>query len=172
MVLTIKAISYKGEPLVSPLTAVFEKHGGTLGRSSDNHLVLADEEKVVSGEHGVIKYENESYYYIDMSLNGTQVTNRNQLLHHEKILIKDQDALQIGDFDLVLCLSSKASEAPTDRHDCRQDALSISMFALCSDIGERLKAKLDFVLCVYFFRVWHVNLYVVFFCVSQHCLSS
>jgi type VI secretion system FHA domain protein len=128
MVLTIKAISYKGQPLVSPLTAVFEKHGGTLGRSSDNHLVLADEEKIVSGEHGIIKYENESYYYIDMSLNGTQVTNRNQVLHHEKILIKDQDALQVGDYDLELRLSSEASEASTDRHEHRQDALSISMF--------------------------------------------
>jgi len=128
MVLTIKAISYKGQPLVSPLTAVFDKHGGTLGRSTDNHLVLADEEKVVSGEHGIIKYENGSYYYIDMSLNGTQVTNRNQVLHHKKILIKDQDALQVGDYDLVLRLSSEASEAPADQHDSRQDALSISMF--------------------------------------------
>ena len=112
----------------SPLTAVFDKHGGTLGRSTDNHLVLADEEKVVSGEHGIIKYENGSYYYIDLSLNGTQVTNRNQVLHHKKILIKDQDALQVGDYDLVLRLSSEASEAPMDRHDSQQDALSISMF--------------------------------------------
>lgn len=117
MALTIKAIRYKGQSLSPPIEAVFDEQGGTLGRAPTNHLVLADDEKVVSGEHATIKYENGGYVYIDSSLNGTLVTNRNRRIHHDKIRLKDQDTLQIGEYDLVLTISGEALET--------EDALSI-----------------------------------------------
>ena len=110
MVLTITALRYKGRPLDSPLSAVFQQQGGKLGRASGNHFVLDDEEKVVSGEHAIIAYENGDYFYIDTSLNGTQITNRNKRIHRDKILLKDRDELQIGDYELILSISPDASE--------------------------------------------------------------
>jgi type VI secretion system protein len=122
MVLTIKAIKYKGQPLASPLEAVFDHQGGKLGRSSNNHLVLADEEKFVSGEHAVIEYDNEygGFYYIDTSLNGTQFTSRNQRIHNTKILLQDQDELRVGDYDLVLSIAPGELDTSHDRH-CEKD---------------------------------------------------
>jgi type VI secretion system FHA domain protein len=128
MVLTIKAISYKGQPLISPIEAVFDEQGGTLGRSPSNHLVLMDNEKVVSGEHGTITYENGSYYYIDTSLNGTRVTNRNQRIHHQKIRLKDDDKLQVGEYHLVLSISGNSIHPSSHHPQPAQDPLSLSMF--------------------------------------------
>jgi type VI secretion system FHA domain protein len=128
MALTIKAISYKGQPLISPIEAVFDKQGGTLGRSPRNRLVLMDNEKVVSGEHATITYENGSYYYIDTSLNGTRITNRNQRIHHEKIRLKDDDKLQVGEYHLVLTISGNATQRPSDDSEPVQDPLLLSIF--------------------------------------------
>lgn len=128
MVLTIKAISYKGQPLISPLEAVFDEQGGTLGRSSGNHLVLTDNEKVISSKHGSITYENGSYYYFDTSLNGTRVTNRNQRIHHEKIRLKDNDKLQVGEYHLVLSISGNTIHPSSHHPQPAQDPLPLSMF--------------------------------------------
>lgn len=128
MVLTIKAISYKGQPLIPPIEAVFDEQGGTLGRSSSNHLMLTDNEKVVSGEHAAITYENGSYYYSDTSLNGTFVTNRNQRIHHEKVRLEDDDKLQVGEYHLVLSISEKATHRSSRHPEVTPDSLSLSMF--------------------------------------------
>lgn len=113
---------------MSPIEAVFDEQGGTLGRSSGNHLVLTDNEKVVSGEHGTITYENGSYYYIDTSLNGTRVTNRNQRIHHEKIRLSDDDKLQVGEYHLVLSISGNTIHRSSHHPQSAQDPLSLSMF--------------------------------------------
>lgn len=128
MLLTIKAVSYKGESLIPPLSAVFDDKGGTLGRSLGNHLVLADDEKVISGEHAIIQYENGSYYYIDTSLNGSLIINRNEKVHNTKILLKDQDQLRIGDYDLVLSISGEASDTPPPLSGLSPDPLTFSVF--------------------------------------------
>ncbi len=113
---------------MSPIEAVFDEQGGTLGRSSVNHLVLTDNEKVVSGEHATITYENGCYYYIDTSLNGTRVTNRNKLIHHDKIRLQDDDKLQVGEYHLVLSISGNASHHLSHRPKSDMDPLSLSMF--------------------------------------------
>jgi type VI secretion system FHA domain protein len=125
MSLTIKATRYKGQPLHPPIEAVFDEQGGTLGRAPTNHLVLTDDEKVVSGEHATIKYENGGYIYIDSSLNGTLITNRNRRIHHDEIRLRDRDTLQIGEYDLVLTISGESLEMPAQQPLDAEDALSI-----------------------------------------------
>ena len=110
MTLTIKVIYYKEKPLNTPLNATFNEKGGTVGRSEDNHLVLADDEKVVSSIHAAIEYQNGCYYFVDNSLNGTQIINRNQLVHHKKIRLYDQDKLRIGDYDLLINVTDEDYE--------------------------------------------------------------
>lgn len=127
MVLTIKAIRYRGQPLIPPIEAVFDEQGGTLGRSPGNHLVLKDDEKFVSGEHATIKHENGGYVYIDSSLNGTLVTNRNQRVHHEKICLKNQDTLLVGEYELVLTIPGEPPETPHNSPPFSEDALPLSI---------------------------------------------
>jgi type VI secretion system protein len=110
MKLTIKAVIYKEKPLEPPLTAVFDQRGGSVGRSKGNHLVLADNEKVVSSTHANIKYQNGGYYYVDNSLNGTLFINRNQLVRHKKIQLQDKDRLQIGDYDLLINITGQNAD--------------------------------------------------------------
>ena len=110
MKLTIKAVNYKEELLDPPLTAVFDQKGGSVGRAEDNHLVLADNEKVVSSIHANIEYQNGCYYYVDNSLNGTLLINRNQLVRHKKIQLHDQDKLQIGDYDLLINITGEDAD--------------------------------------------------------------
>lgn len=129
MTLTIKVISYEGKPLEAPLSAVFDKHGGTLGRSSDNHLVLADNEKFISSEHAIIKHENDGYYYYDTSLNGSLIPNRNLKIHNNKILLKDQDELRIGDYDLIVNIADEASQSLSETWSSPSaEDLSLSIF--------------------------------------------
>ena len=113
MVLTLKAVRYKGQPLESPLAAVFDKQGGKLGRSGNNVFVLPDEEKVVSGEHAVIAFKDGKFYYTDTSLNGTRMANRNKTLHHQEILLEDQDTLEIGDYELILNIGKETNDTPS-----------------------------------------------------------
>ncbi len=118
MSLTIEVIGYKEVPLSTPFSATFDQSGGTLGRSPDNHLVLEDEEKVVSTIHGIIEYENGAYYYMDNSLNGTHIlnganlSNRNKWVRHEKIQLNDKDQLQIGDYDLTISIEGDNADFP------------------------------------------------------------
>jgi type VI secretion system FHA domain protein len=83
--------------------------------------VLSDNEKVVSGEHATITYENGSYYYIDTSLNGTRITTRNKRIHHDKILLEDNDQLQIGEYQLALSISVNAVHRSPDPPQVVQD---------------------------------------------------
>ncbi len=110
MKLTLKAIRYKSNLLVSPLKATFGENGGTIGRSSTNHYVLEDEEKVVSNQHAVIQFEEGSYYFQDKSLNGTLFTNPDRWIHHEKMELQDQQTLFIGDYEVVVTLCCEPSE--------------------------------------------------------------
>jgi type VI secretion system protein ImpI/type VI secretion system protein len=130
MTLTLKAIRYKGQLLNSPPAAVFDKQGGKLGRSGDNALVLPDEEKVVSGEHAAIAFDDGKYYYIDTSLNGTRMADRNKTIHHEKILLEDQETLEIGDYELMLSIDKGTTNAPSRESNSAENQLSLSAFDL------------------------------------------
>jgi type VI secretion system FHA domain protein len=116
MALTIKAISYKGHPLDSPIEVVFDEKGGTVGRSPRNDLVLMDNEKVVSGEHATITYEDGSYHYTDTSLNGTRVTNRDKWVRHDKIRLEHDDKLQIGEYLLALSIAGNNAQRSPSGH--------------------------------------------------------
>lgn len=128
MVLKLKAVRYKGQLLKSPLAAVFDKKGGKLGRSGDNAFVLPDEEKVVSGEHAVITFKDGKFHYLDTSLNGTRMVGRNKTIHHQEILLEDQDTLEIGDYELILSIEKQTTGTPSQGSISAENQLSLSAF--------------------------------------------
>jgi hypothetical protein len=61
MALFLEVISYRGTPPLDSVSARFDEGGGSIGRSSDNHLTLPDQDKIISRRHGDICYENGEF---------------------------------------------------------------------------------------------------------------
>jgi type VI secretion system FHA domain protein len=138
MPLTIKVLSYKGLPPEEPLSACFDRQGGTLGRISENHFVLPDPDRYVSRKHAYISYENGYYCLTDTSTAGTFVTNKDLLLHRNKTQLANGDALRIGDYDLVVSiLSNDALEATP--YSATSQAKDFSFFNFDEDLSAKGK---------------------------------
>ncbi len=114
MPLILRVLSYKGRRPEKLLSTSFDQQGGTLGRYSRNNLVLYDPEKIVSGRHAEIKYENGLYYLVDDSTNGTCIYNRDIVLRHESTLIKNGDRLKIGDYELIVNIDTAGSSSSNE----------------------------------------------------------
>ena len=52
-------------------THTFTTQGGTLGRAHENNWVLEDPERFISSRHSQILCENNEFYLVDLSTNGT-----------------------------------------------------------------------------------------------------
>jgi type VI secretion system FHA domain protein len=104
MALTLKILSFKRDPAQETLSASFDQQGGSVGRSAENHFVLADPEKYVSRKHAVISFENGVYYLTDTSTAGTYVTNKDLHVHRNRVQLSDGDTLRIGDYDLMVSI--------------------------------------------------------------------
>ena len=127
MSLTLQVISYKGQPPPEQLEGSFDQYGGTIGRFPENrknHLTLPDPDKFISRKHALIKYENGSYYLTDTSLDGTYILNRNQRVHRSTVQLCDGDQLKIGDYDLIVRISSrgKFEQTPPTSPDLAEGA--------------------------------------------------
>ncbi|MFO7642765.1 MAG: type VI secretion system-associated FHA domain protein TagH [Desulfosarcina sp.] len=106
MVLILKVTAHQNQRLPKPQVAEFNSKGGSIGRRSDNDLVLLSDS--VSRRHAFIRYENGSFYYDDDSTNGTIVRNRNRVLNRSRIQLEDGDVLEIGDFEVYVAISKRA----------------------------------------------------------------
>ncbi|GAC1305437.1 MAG: type VI secretion system-associated FHA domain protein TagH [Steroidobacteraceae bacterium] len=101
MTLRLSIVSEHGSSLGALSTKVFAKTGGSIGRAADNHWILPDPERYLSGKHARIDYEDGEYRLTDTSSNGTFINGgkaplgRNQQ-HH----IKDGDRVRLGDYEV------------------------------------------------------------------------
>lgn len=102
MQLILKVLSYKGLPLPNQLSAEFTTQGGSIGRHADNTLVLADVEKIVSGRHASIVYENGQFWINDTSANGTYLINAAQNLEKQQAALQNHEILRIGEYEILV----------------------------------------------------------------------
>lgn len=105
--------AYKGEELQHGTAYELEKIVTTLGRATENDIVLADEDKVISRYHATVRYSDGTYTLIDNgSSNGTSV-NGQPLDKQSPRMFQDGDHVTIGDYELVyyapLSISSEAT---------------------------------------------------------------
>jgi type VI secretion system FHA domain protein len=95
LMMTIKAISYNGQPTEAPIQAEFDEAGGVLGRAQGNAMVLPDPGRHVSRMHASIDFHAGRYLIRDLSsaspvyLNGAPLCNGDeaQLHHGDRIAI-------------------------------------------------------------------------------------
>jgi type VI secretion system protein len=105
MPLRIDVLKFRGQAVAEPASVVFDRHGGTVGRASDNRLVLPDEG--VSRKHVQISFENGRYYLTDDSTNGTLICNSDLLVHFGKVELADGDILRIGDYEVSVDITEE-----------------------------------------------------------------
>ena len=74
-----------------------------IGRAADNDLVLADEERLLSKTHCVIRQEAGRYVVLDRSTNGTFLNGaRERLRPGETAALRPGDAIGLGQFTLTV----------------------------------------------------------------------
>ena len=124
MSLSVKVISYKRQPPVSPMSMPFNREGGTIGRlpEPENKFHLPDPDRYISRKHAVIRYENGCYYLTDTSAAGTFFTNKNITVHQDSTQLTDGDRLRIGDYELLVSITdSGVFDTPSFEDSSRED---------------------------------------------------
>ncbi|MBL3526508.1 MAG: type VI secretion system-associated FHA domain protein TagH [gamma proteobacterium endosymbiont of Lamellibrachia anaximandri] len=112
MKLCLNVTTYRNQPPVTPLSAVFDEQGGTLGRSAGNLFVLPDPERFISGKHAAIVFRDGSFFITDTSTNGIYVGGSEQPLGRSNSApLGNGDHLQIGDYEIEIVLEGDAGAA-------------------------------------------------------------
>jgi len=113
LVLTITEQS--NNPDVEVQQKVFDRSGGTIGRSSTNNWVLPDKKRFVSSYHARIYCEASDFYLLDISTNGVYVNKMNYPLGAGKrVKLAEGDWLRIGEYNIAVSLNEKAQSTPAD----------------------------------------------------------
>lgn len=90
-----------GSPLLDQTFALSD--GDSLGRNSDNKIVLADEQRVISSRHAQLKQTGSELVLIDQSTNGTFYNGSPDAIGKNNTqVLSDGDLINIGDYQLSL----------------------------------------------------------------------
>jgi type VI secretion system protein len=103
MTLILSIVAYKQQPPAQPCAERYFDGIVSIGRTSDNTLVLQDPEKSVSRKHCVITPQGGSYQISDRSRNGTFINSASEPVGTEwSVLLQDGDRLRLGDYDILV----------------------------------------------------------------------
>lgn len=107
----IVVVRYNNAPPVHPLSAVFDRDGGTVGRSEDNQFVLADPKHHVSRLQARIISDGELHAITNLSHANPTVLNGTELACDVAYPLKAGDEIRIG----LYVLRALAATAPVYR---------------------------------------------------------
>jgi FHA domain-containing protein len=92
----ITAVSYNNVPLSPPLSAIFGRAGGTLGRSEENSFVLPDSRHIVSRMQAEIRTDGSQNVISNLSRATPITVNGVELNYGEESPLKAGDEIHIG----------------------------------------------------------------------------
>lgn len=111
--ITIKAVSFDGQPMSTDLAAEFGEQGGVIGRATGNALVLPDPERFVSRAHAAISFRDGRYVIRDLSSVSPVQVNGVPLGNGREAQLSHGDELRIGAYALqVLPEAAHAYQDP------------------------------------------------------------
>ncbi len=106
MPLSLKIVTFKGQPFNRDENVIFDKSGGTVGRSDENTLVLPDPEKFVSRRHASITFENGQYILSDSSLSGTYVNTQEEPIGNKALPLVHAMRLRMGEYEILVSITA------------------------------------------------------------------
>jgi type VI secretion system FHA domain protein len=120
MHLTLAVETYQGIPTDAPLSCRFGAAGGTIGRGSDNTLVLPDAAKTVSRVHARIDWTEDGWRLADLGSNPSRLNGR-PLSAGQSARLASGDRLEMGGYRLDVRTMERAPaeafDAPPGVHD-------------------------------------------------------
>jgi len=120
MGLYLKVLRLGDDFLDYDLSATIASSGGSIGRAQGNTLVLPDKEGFVSRTHAKIEAEDDVFFVLDCSSNGTLVLEpipgdveesyNEVFVHQAKRQLVDGGYIVIGDFEIQLQYTQQADD--------------------------------------------------------------
>jgi type VI secretion system FHA domain protein len=110
MPITLTVQTHRAAPPAEPLSASFDRLGGTIGRSPGNGLVLDDPGKYISRNHAKIEFQDGGYCLADIGANPSLVNGR-PVGNGRQAPLSDGDAVVIGPYLLVVAISPEEGMA-------------------------------------------------------------
>ncbi len=112
MDLLLEIISHQCHSLPAERTRfTFKAAGGTIGRNRVCDWHIDDPERLISGIHSSIAFENNHFYIRDNSTNGLFVNNQTQPLGDQVHMISNGDQFSLGQFDIRASLIADQNRA-------------------------------------------------------------
>jgi|GEM_PF-1030645 len=100
MELVLEVVSSEQYLLGDNARKTFFAAGGVIGRSSDCDWVIPDQNRHLSGRHGVISFDGGAFYIEDISTNGVFVNDRSVPMDkHQAVPLAHQDLIVMGEIE-------------------------------------------------------------------------
>ncbi|MEO3878925.1 type VI secretion system-associated FHA domain protein TagH [Rheinheimera fenheensis] len=148
MLLELSVLSYHRLSPRQVAVKRFDSQGGSLGRSEQADWYLPDPERVVSGVHAIISYQQGQFRITDQSTNGLFVNRsveplgqgNSHSLHHGDILCLGDYEIQVALIDSVSAeksaehslIAENTQKPPLNRHSDVATGLTIGQAAAAS----------------------------------------
>ncbi len=109
MTLTLEVKQIAGSAPPEAIAVNFDEQGGSIGRRQDNDWVLSDPERIISGRHALISFDNGRFFITDMSSNGVFLNQTETPLgKQERAPLQQGDTLLIGEYEIGVSLHEQA----------------------------------------------------------------
>jgi FHA domain-containing protein len=92
----LTAVSYNNQASLTPLSAVFGREGGTLGRSDENFFVLPDPKNLISRVQASVKSDGSHHTITNLSQASPILLNGKELEFDREYAFNAGDEMQIG----------------------------------------------------------------------------
>jgi FHA domain-containing protein len=139
----LTAVSYNNQASLAPLSAVFSRDGGTLGRSEDNYFVLPDPKNLISRVQASVKSDGSRHTIINLSQANPILLNGSEIDFNREYAFNAGDEIQIGLYILraELHLAAIDGDAPAGKQTVSHaQTLELHTIPLHNDLAAPVKA--------------------------------
>lgn len=109
----ITVVSYNNQRPLDPLSAIFGRDGGTLGRSEENFFVLPDAKHLVSRVQASVSSDGQRHLIVSLSEANPVVLNGSELPFKQEHAFRPGDEIQVGPYVLIAETHLAAVGEPT-----------------------------------------------------------
>jgi len=106
--LSIRVISFKGQPIGRDVSARFSESGGTIGRGEHSTLMLPDPDRYISRTHAIISFLAGSFVVTDNGTKNPITLNGRPMGPGSQARLGNGDQIKLGDYMLEVTVTAAA----------------------------------------------------------------